>query len=411
MIRDRIKELRRVTASDLRPDPDNWRKHPPQQRAALQGILREIGYADALLARETPSGLMLIDGHLRADLDPDAEVPVLVVDLDEDEAHKLMATLDPLAAMAETDQAALESLLQRISTEEEAVSDLLASLATAEEATPPKEDPGPQIDRAEELQQAWGTEYGQLWQIGRHRLLCGDATSEADVERLMGGEKAVLMATDPPYLVDYQGGNHPESWSNKPEVKDKHWDDYHEGEGSEFFYQFLDVARKVALASNTAIYQWHAHRRQVLVEEAWHRAGLLVHQQIIWVKARPVLTRSHYMWQHEPCFYGWVEGYPPKRRPPNNATTVWQIDQQGESDGIHPTQKPRTLFTWPIEYHTEDGDVCYEPFSGSGTCLVAAEQLGRTCYALEIEPKYVAVTLQRMADMGLNCAQVTVYAE
>jgi DNA modification methylase len=253
-----------------------------------------------------------------------------------------------------------------------------------------------------------GTERGQLWLIPSqtvpgqaHRLLCGDSTDAGDVARLMDGKRAVLMATDPPYLVNYQGGNHPQSWHNKASVKDKHWDDYHEGSGPEFFVQFLRVALEHALVPNAAIYQWHAHRRQALVEAAWHEAGLLVHQQIIWVKARPVLTRSHYMRQHEPCFYGWQEGHPPARKPPPNARTVWQVDQQGESDGIHPTQKPLATVSPCIEYHTARGEICYEPFSGSGTCLVAAEQLGRLCYAVELAPEFVAVALQRLADMGL----------
>ena len=149
------------------------------------------------------------------------------------------------------------------------------------------------------------------------------------------------------------------------------------------------------LKPNSAIYQWHAYRRQALVEQAWRESGLLVHQQIIWAKARGVLTHSHYLWAHEPCFYGWVEGYQPSRKPPASERTIWQLDQQGSSMNIHPTQKPLELFLRPIEYHTEVGDLCYEPFLGSGTQLIAAEKLGRVCYALEREPQYVDVAVKR----------------
>jgi DNA modification methylase len=234
-----------------------------------------------------------------------------------------------------------------------------------------------------------------------HRILVGDSTRQEDVARAMGGQRAVLMATDPPYLVDYQGGNHPQSWSNKPEVRDKHWDDYQEGEACELFTQFLKLALDVALIGNPAVYQWHAHKRQALVESAWQRADLLVHQQIIWLKTRAVLTHSHFMWQHEPCFYGWVKGKPPTKRPPPNVTTVWQIDQKG-LEGLHPTQKPLEIVTRPISYHTEPGNVIYEPFSGSGTALAAAEATGRVCCAIEMAEAFVAVALERLEQMGLE---------
>src|SRR5512146_2575503 len=132
-IRDRIKELRRVRAGDLLPDPRNWRTHPQAQQDALRGILAEVGYADACLARETPEGLVLIDGHLRRDeADPEQKVPVLILDVDEAEAAKLMAVLDPLAAMAEANAAQLDSLLREIDTGSEALQKMLADLAAQE---------------------------------------------------------------------------------------------------------------------------------------------------------------------------------------------------------------------------------------------------------------------------------------
>jgi hypothetical protein len=131
-IRDRIKSLRRVRAKDLLPNPKNWRTHPAHQRAALQGLLAEVGFADALLVRETPEGLMLIDGHLRAETTPEMKVPVLVLDVTAAEADKLLATLDPLAAQAGAAQDQLEALLQDVTTSNQAVADLLASLTSAE---------------------------------------------------------------------------------------------------------------------------------------------------------------------------------------------------------------------------------------------------------------------------------------
>ncbi len=136
-IRNRIKELRRVRASELRPNPRNWRTHPDRQRDALRGVLAEIGYADALLARELPDGaLELVDGHLRAETTPELEVPVLVLDLSEQEAAKLLALLDPLAGLAETDSDALRQLLADVETDNEAVRRLLDDLAAAPDAAP-----------------------------------------------------------------------------------------------------------------------------------------------------------------------------------------------------------------------------------------------------------------------------------
>ncbi len=124
---------------------------------------------------------------------------------------------------------------------------------------------------------------------------------------------------------------------------------------------------------------------------------MLLHQIIVWVTARPVLTRSHFMWQHEVCAYGWRTGKVPSK-PPANSHSVWTIDQIGESDGIHPTQKPVELARRPILYQTQLGDICYEPFSGSGTTIAAAELTGRRCYAMEISPAFVDVAVAGVAD-------------
>ncbi len=187
--------------------------------------------------------------------------------------------------------------------------------------------------------------------------------------------------------------------SSKPAVKDKHWDDYREGDGPAFFVAFLQTALQESLTGNLALYQFHASSRQALVEEAWKTCGLLVHQQLIWVKSRPVLTHSHYLWQHEPCFYGWVQGKQPSRKPPSNATTIWQVEQTGESQGLHPTQKPVELIRRMVEAHTTIGEVVYEPFAGSGTALIACELTGRRCYALEQAPAFCDVVVQRWEDL------------
>jgi DNA modification methylase len=246
---------------------------------------------------------------------------------------------------------------------------------------------------------------GDLYLLGAHRLLCGDATNAVDVRRLMAGERAALMATDPPYLVNYDGGNRPQTWAKdgraiSSEEKTRHWDDYVDYDSSvEFYSDFLKTAIAGALADNPAIYQWHASMRVEVVLQSWRAAGLLAHQQLIWYKSRPVLTRQHYLWDFEPMMYGWIRGHLPDLKPPNNARTVWPVDQRaGTEEGlgaVHPTIKPVELIRRCIEYHTRAGGLLYEPFSGSGTALIAAELTGRRCYALELAPAYVDVAVTR----------------
>jgi DNA modification methylase len=425
-IRDRIKELRRVRARDLIPHEKNWRVHTKAQTAALRGLLSEIGYADALLARELPDGrLQLVDGHLRAETTPSAMVPVLILDVSEEEAEKILLTLDPLAAMAESDSDRLQALLNSVRTDSPAVEELLRQTAGEQlwQLIHPEDfiEPPTQIDKAGELQKKWTTETGQLWRVGAHRLLCGDSSKAEDVTRLMDGERAVLFATDPPYAVGYTGGSHPQSWGNKGAAnRNKDWSGEYleansadvkncEDSGIELYRGFVNVAIKHAIEHNAAWYCWHASRRQMMLESVWNEAGAFVHQQIIWVKTRPVLTYSTYLWQHEPCLFGWIRGEKPKsfraevgKRVGEFPSTIWAIPSSEVETDAHPTSKPCKLFTLPMEMHTERGDICYEPFSGSGSQLVAAQQLGRRCYAIEKSPPFVAVALERMAALGLK---------
>ena len=197
-IRDRIKELRRVKASELIPNPKNWRTHPIAQQDALKGILAEVGFAGAVLARELDDGtLMLIDGHMRAEATTDQEIPVLILDVDEAESDKLLATFDPIAAMAESDAHALDALLRNVDTGSEALQKMLAELA---------EGAGLYLDEKEVIEDEVRvppvdpiTKPGDLWVLGEHRVLCGDSTKAEDVGRLMAGARAGIVLTDPPF--------------------------------------------------------------------------------------------------------------------------------------------------------------------------------------------------------------------
>ncbi len=204
-IRNRVRELRLVRASELLPNRKNWRRHPAEQAAALRGLLAEIGYADVLIARDTPDGLVLIDGHLRAETTPNMMVPVAIVDLTEAEADKFLLTADPLTGMAVADVKQVDALLATVQFENESIGALLEKIAgeaalAAINSNIRLEAPEPQIDKAAELQRKWRTRSGQLYRIGSHHLIVGDSTEPAVVSRLFAPADSHfrMVSTDPP---------------------------------------------------------------------------------------------------------------------------------------------------------------------------------------------------------------------
>ncbi|HBG99415.1 MAG: site-specific DNA-methyltransferase [Rhodobacteraceae bacterium] len=241
---------------------------------------------------------------------------------------------------------------------------------------------------------------GDLWILGDHRLLCGDSTSFDDVRRLMKGERAVLFATDPPYLVDYDGSNHPtrnKDWSQSYGVT---WDD--SSQGAELYDGFIAAAVAEAITEDAAWYCWHASRRQAMLEACWEKAGAFVHQQIIWVKDRGVLTRSHYLWKHEPCLMGWRRPNRPPKVAEQTLPSTWEMPSFAKDERPdHPTPKPLDAFGIPMRQHVARGGLCYEPFSGSGSQIMAGEANARRVFAMEISPAYVDVAVERwQAETG-----------
>src|ERR1700733_7219532 len=217
--------------------------------------------------------------------------------------------------------------------------------------------PKPKLDQAAELQKKWKTKRNQIWEIGDHRLMCGDSTNGSDVAALMNGETGKLCATDPPYLVSYDAKNHPSK--DFSDGKNKDWKGrYADKQKTEPLGPFYEAFLRQALAvceDDAGISLWPASQRQVEVEKAMRDCGILVHQQIIWVKNKPVLTHSFYMWQHEPCFFGWVKGKKPIRRGGEYPTTVWTVDVPvlPGKESRHPTEKPLELFAKPMRLHTD----------------------------------------------------------
>jgi DNA modification methylase len=331
-----------------------------------------------------PDGsLMLVDGHLRAETTPDQEVPVLVLDINEAEADKLLLSLDPLAALAETNAVALDALLRDVDTGSEGLQQMYADMAEAAELYQDgdkeiveDEIPEPPVDPI--------TKPGDLWTLGDHRLLCGDSTKAEDVERLMAGAKADMVLSDPPYGVSYVG-------KTKDALKVEN-----DALGEEDLTALVVAAFDNAEANCRAGAYWYATvppgPLHILFADDWKRRGIL-RQIMVWAKDSMVLGHSEYHYQHEPILFGWIPGDRHKNSD-RTRTTLWQYDRP-KANREHPTMKPVALWAQAVTDGSRTGEIVYDPFLGSGTTLIAAEQLGRKCYGMEISPQYCDVIVKR----------------
>ena len=233
------------------------------------------------------------------------------------------------------------------------------------------------------------TVLGDLYEIGEHRLLCGDSTMTDTFEKLMGGEMANMCVTDPPYNVSYQG-----------KTKDALTID-NDSMGNDDFYKFLYdfyTALTTAVKKGGSIYVWHASSEVINFGKAMVDAGWLLKQQLIWVKNSMVMGRQDYQWKHEPCLYGWLAGDSHKWYSDRKQTTVINFDRPNRN-AEHPTMKPIGLFGYQIENSSKVGDIVIDPFGGSGTTMVACEQLKRKAYIVEYDPKYCDVIVNRMRKL------------
>ena len=260
-----------------------------------------------------------------------------------------------------------------------------------------------QISKADELREKWQTELGQLWEVGRHRILCGDSTKKEDVERLMGGEKADMYLTDPPYNVGLGMDETLEQAKKRNRRTDglivKN-DKMEDSEFREFLKNCFTHAFSV-MKPGASFYIWHADSEGYNFRGAVIDAGQRTRQCLIWNKSSLIMGRQDYQWKHEPCLYGWKDGAAHEWYSDRTQTTVLNFDKPS-SNSNHPTIKPVELFSYLIGNSTKPNCLIFDSFLGSGTSCGAAEILGRRCYGMEMEPKYVAVTLERLSLMGLE---------
>ena len=422
--RNRIVDQGEQDPTQLLAHPLNFRRHPAAQRDALRGSLSEVGWVQQVIVNRGTGHV--VDGHARIEEAISAgapTVPVLYVELSPEEEKLVLATLDPIGAMAERDDQRLAELLAELNVDDEGLQALLDSLSISE----PKvglTDP----DEAPALPTEPWVKIGDLFALGEHRLLCGDATNPADVARLLAGTAPKLLVTDPPYGVSYDatwrdgvyiklgpaeqpymmldgagGGREPDEGTSAPMSRRGrtagHRNTSISGDTRADWSEAFELVPSLEVA-----YVWCATTGMVEVAAGLTRIGFELRQQIIWAKTLAAMSRSAYNWQHEPCWYAVRKGKTASWRGSHSDTTLWEMASpkmimggSTEQKYDHPTQKPVEAMSRAIGHHA--GDV-YEPFSGSGTTLMAAETLGRRCFAIEIDPKYVQVAIERWQNFS-----------
>jgi DNA modification methylase len=379
--------------ASLAPYAANARQHPPEQVAQLAASIGEFGFTVPVLVDDAG---VLIAGHgrvLAARALGLEEVPAIrLAHLTEAQARAYRLADNQLALTSTWDEALLAAELRALRTDEfdlgligfdGATLDRLLADANGEAHAAGDGDPDAPAPPPPEIPVS---RPGDLWLLGRHRLLCGDATSAADVTRLLGGARPHLMITDPPYGVNYD----PE-WRNEAGVSATM------RTGKVANDDRADWRAAWAQFPGDVAYVWHAgvHARTVI--ESLEAAGFVVRSQIIWAKSRFVLGRGDYHWQHEPCLYAVRKGATGHWQGARDQATLWPIITGGDEDAatIHGTQKPVECMRRPMVNNSAPGDAVYEPFSGSGSTIIAAETTGRVCYAMEIDPRYVDVAVRR----------------
>lgn len=395
-------KVERRPLEKLIPDARNARKHSPEQVAQIAASMREWGWTNPVLVDE---GDRIIAGHgrvLAAGRLGFTEAPVMVAEgWTEAQKRAYVIADNQLALAAEWDMPMLASEVQGLAEWNFDLSllgfsDLDALLASGGNSG--LTDP----DAAPALPVRPISRPGDLWRLGNHRLLCGDATNAEDVARALAGVKPHLMVTDPPYGVDYDAGWRSEAMPYKNDPN--RWKD---GTGRAVGLvtndHRVDWSDAYALFPGDVAYVWHAGRHASQTQASLEAADFQIRCQVMWAKPRFVISRGHYHWQHEPCWYAIRDGRTGHWQGDRSQTTLWEISHLKSETG-HSTQKPVECMRRPIENNSSPGQAVYDPFLGSGTTLIAAEMTGRACHALEIAPAYVDVAVRRWQDFTGNAA-------
>ena len=384
-------EMQMVAVSKLVPYVNNARTHSAEQIMKLRSSLREFGFINPVII---DSDYNVIAGHGRimaAKEEGLKEVPCVLVDyLTESQKKAYILSDNRMAMDAGWDEELLRIEIESLQADGFDIGftgfdeNELADLFGTDDTSDIKDDG---YDLSAALEKATFVEKGDIWTVGRHRLMCGDATASVDVSTLMDGKKANLVITDPPYNVAFESSDGL-SIKNDKMTTDK-------------FYEFLLAAFKNManyLESGGAAYIFHADTEGLNFRRAFLDAGFRLSGCCIWVKNSLVLGRSDYQWQHEPVLYGFLPGkHYWSKAAGRSQTTIWNFDKPKKNNN-HPTSKPLDLLAYPIGNSSRENAVIIDTFGGSGSTLMACEKTNRICYTMELDEKYASVILRRYVE-------------
>nr|DAG02495.1 MAG TPA: adenine specific DNA methyltransferase [Siphoviridae sp. ctneY2] len=392
--------IEKKNTADLLPADYNPRKDLKPGDAEYEKLKRSIeqfGYVEPVIWNQTTG--RVVGGHQRLKVLMDmgmTEVDCVVVAMDEEKEKALNIALNKISGDWDKDKLAL--LIADLQGADFDVS--LTGFEPAEIDALFKDTlkdgvKDDDFDVGAELAQPTMTKPGDVWTLGRHRLICGDSTKAETYDLLMGGTKANLVITDPPYNVNYEG--------SAGKIKNDNMAD-------EAFYNFLlDAYTQMhsAMADDASIYVFHADTEGLNFRRAFADAGFYLSGCCIWKKQSLVLGRSPYQWQHEPCLYGWKKNGKHQWYTGRKETTIWEFDKP-KKNGDHPTMKPIPLLAYPIMNSSMSNSVVLDPFGGSGSTLIACEQTDRICYTVELDEKFCDVIVKRYIEQVGGADSVTV---
>ena len=383
-------KMQLVSVDKLVPYVNNARTHSKEQILKLRSSLREFGFVNPVIIDQDYN---VIAGHgrlLAAKEEGITEVPCVLVDhLTEAQKKAYILADNRFAQDAGWDEELLRLEIESLQDmafdvsltgfEDQEIADLFADTSDSDV----KDD---EYDLAAALEKAAFVQRGDIWQVGKHRLMCGDATDAADVTFLMNGKRANLIVTDPPYGVSFKSSDGLTIQNDSIQGDD--------------FYQFLYKAFK-NMADNLerggAAYVFHADTEGLNFRKAFIDAGFHLAGVCIWVKNSLVLGRSDYQWQHEPVLYGFLKNGKHPWYSDRKQTTIWNYDKPKRNKN-HPTSKPLDLLGYPIQNSSQENSIILDTFGGSGSTMMACQQTGRTCYMMELDEKYASVILRRYAE-------------
>lgn len=392
--------IEKKNTADLLPADYNPRKDLKPGDAEYEKLKRSIeqfGYVEPVIWNQTTG--RVVGGHQRLKVLIDmgmTEVDCVVVAMDEEKEKALNIALNKISGDWDKDKLAL--LIADLQGADFDVS--LTGFEPAEIDALFKDTlkdgvKDDDFDVGAELAQPTMTKPGDIWTLGRHRLICGDSTKAETYDLLMGSTKANLVITDPPYNVNYEG--------SAGKIKNDNMAD-------EAFYNFLlDAYTQMhsAMADDASIYVFHADTEGLNFRRAFADAGFYLSGCCIWKKQSLVLGRSPYQWQHEPCLYGWKKNGKHQWYTGRKETTIWEFDKP-KKNGDHPTMKPIPLLAYPIMNSSMSNSVVLDPFGGSGSTLIACEQTDRICYTVELDEKFCDVIVKRYIEQVGGADGVTV---